>query len=108
MVTIGMNYKVREGKEEPFVKKFKNVLDALEGTTGHVRTHLYKDVFEGYSYLVVSEWSEKEAFDAFIASDTFKKVTDWGTTHILSGRPEHKVYGSTEGIPFGASKDSQN
>ena len=31
--------------------------------------------------------------DAFIASDAFRKVTNWGKEEILAGRPHHEVYG---------------
>ena len=33
-----------------------------------------------------------DAFNAFIASDAFKKVTNWGKQNILSGRPQHTTY----------------
>ena len=92
MITIGMNYEVREGKDQPFEKKFALVLDAMNEMTGHLATHLYKDVFKNRSYLVISEWTSKDVFDSFIASDTFKQVTDWGQAHILATRPAHKVY----------------
>ena len=92
MVTIGMNYKVIPGKEETFEKAFQRVLGAMQGMAGHSASQLYKDVNEAGSYLIVSEWSEKEAFDQFIASDAFRKVVDWGKEQILRGRPSHKVY----------------
>ena len=94
MITVGMNYEVREGKDQPFEKKFALVLEAMEGSEGHVRTQLYKDVFKDRSYLVVSEWSQQPAFDAFVKSEAFEKVTDWGQANILAARPAHKVYDS--------------
>ena len=93
MITIGMNYEILEGKDQAFEKKFALVLKAMDGSDGHVRTQLYKDVFKERSYLVVSEWSSKSAFDGFVGSDTFKQVTDWGNANILATRPDHKVYG---------------
>jgi heme-degrading monooxygenase HmoA len=94
MITIGMNYQVREGKGQPFEKKFALVQEVMGQSNGHVKTNLYKDAFNGDSYLVVSEWNSENAFDSFVASDTFKKVTDWGAANILAGRPSHTVYGS--------------
>jgi heme-degrading monooxygenase HmoA len=103
MITIGMNYEVLEGKTQPFEKKFAQVLEAMDGSEGHVRTQLYKDVFKERSYLVVSEWNSRPAFDSFIGSAAFKKVTDWGTANILAGRPAHREYGSSANVGHGAS-----
>ena len=58
----------------------------------YTESHLYKEVKELNNYLIVSEWSSKEAFDNFIASDKFKNVTNWGKEQILMGRPKHQVY----------------
>ena len=96
MITVGMNYEVLEGKEQPFEKKFAQVLEVMATTLGHRTTGLYRDVFQIRKYLIVSEWETKESFDAFIASDVFKKTTDWGTEHILAGRPRHQVFRSIE------------
>ena len=94
MVTIGMNYEALPGKEKAFESKFAQVVGALEAAPGHDKSVLYCDVSNKQSYLIVSQWNEAAAFDAFIASDAFKKVTDWGQEHILAGRPKHEVYGS--------------
>jgi heme-degrading monooxygenase HmoA len=98
MITVGMNYEVREGKEHPFEKKFLQVIKVMAATPGHRTTGLYRDVFQTHKYLIVSDWETKEAFDAFIASDVFKSTTDWGTEHILAGRPRHQVYSSVDEV----------
>ena len=41
-------------------------------------------------YIVLTE--VEQAFKDFIASDTFKKVTNWGALNILSGRTQHTTY----------------
>ena len=51
-----------------------------------------KDVADDASYLITSEWSDEEAFKAFIQSQAFRDVTNWGKEQILSGRPQHKIY----------------
>ena len=43
-----------------------------------------------------SQWSNEESFRAFIASEQFAKVTDWGKEQVLAGRPEHVVYRSED------------
>lgn len=92
MVTVGMNYQVLEGKGELFESVFKKVLGVMNDMKGHSESHLYKDVSDVGSYLIISEWSERSAFDAFIASDRFKGVVTWGKEEVLAGRPKHEVY----------------
>ena len=78
MITVGMDYEVLEGKEQPFEKKFALVLEAMSQMPGHGHTHLYRNVFRERSYLVFSEWDTRRAFDDFVQSDAFSKVTGWG------------------------------
>lgn len=92
MVTIGMNYKVIPGKGETFVNACNGVIRAMEDMDGHTKSFLYRDVADENSYLIVSDWESEDAFKAFISSDQFKKVTNWGKEQILAGRPAHTVY----------------
>ena len=92
MITVGMNYHVIEGKQQDFENKFEAVLTALRGAAGHTDSHLYRDVSDVRSYLIVSEWSEENAFTEFIRSQAFKDVTTWGKEQILDDRPRHKIY----------------
>ena len=93
MITVGMDYKIIPGKDEEFVSVFSKVLEIIKDMPGHGETHLYRDVYSEHDYLVVSEWSDEDAFKAFIASDRFKNVTDWGTENVLRDRPKHEIYG---------------
>ena len=92
MTTIGMHYDVVAGKEQEFEQGFVNVIEHLKGVAGHVESHLYEDVQSTGSYVILSEWETKDAFQAFLKSDAFKQVTAWGRAEILRGRPRHKVY----------------
>ncbi|MCH7565635.1 MAG: antibiotic biosynthesis monooxygenase [Gemmatimonadetes bacterium] len=103
MVTIGMNYHVRAGKEETFEKAFNKVVTAMGGMDGHGETHMFSDINDPQHYLIVSQWSSKVPFDAFIASDTFNNIATWGREQILSDRPRHDVYGEPESVDGGAS-----
>jgi len=51
-------------------------------------------VADDASYLITSEWASEQAFAAFIQSQAFRDVTNWGKEQILAGRPQHKVYKS--------------
>ena len=60
---------------------------------GHDHSQIYKSIAVGESaYLIVSRWANEQAFKDFIASDAFKKVTNWGKENILAGRPSHTTY----------------
>lgn len=93
MITVGMYYEVIKGKEGEFEEKFEAVTQALDGSPGHLQSLLYHQVKKPNSYTILSEWDSQDAFKAFIQSDGFKEVTDWGKAEILEGRPHHKIYG---------------
>ena len=92
MVTIGMNYSVLAGKEQVFEDACARVVETMEGIDGHEESHIYSRLGDEPVYLIVSRWQSEDAFDAFIASDAFKKVTNWGKENILAGRPSHTTY----------------
>jgi len=93
VVTIGMNYHVLPGKEKVFEDACARVVETMQGIDGHDESHLYRRIGDGGPvYLIVSRWESEGAFDAFIASDAFKKVTSWGRDNILSGPPRHTTY----------------
>lgn len=92
MITVGMNYHVREGKNEPFEKMFAKVIAALNEAPGHDNSNLFRDVTDAQNYLIMSQWNDRDAFEGFIRSDEFKKVTNWGDTNILDRRPSHDIY----------------
>ncbi len=96
MVTIGMNYDVRVGKEVVFEKAFQRIRGAMNKMEGHDDSRLYRNVGQDSSeYLILSRWRNERAFRSFISSDQFKKVTTWGSAEILRGPPRHTTY--TEG-----------
>ena len=94
MVTIGMNYRVIAGKEEQFEGACNRVLGLMREADGHDSSQVFRriDGGEGPEYLIVSRWTDESAFQAFVASSTFKKVTSWGKEHILAARPSHTTY----------------
>jgi heme-degrading monooxygenase HmoA len=94
MITIGMNYQVIPGKEEVFERACQQVVEVMKADSGHKASAIYKDISLPGSYLIISDWNDKAAFDSFVKSEAFAKVTQWGKDNILSGRPKHTVYTS--------------
>lgn len=94
MVTIGMNYEVREGKDKVFEKAFDSVCQAMRGIDGHQESNMYRDISQPNRYLILSKWSDRASFDAFIGSEAFRNVANWGKEEILVGRPHHEIFGA--------------
>ena len=92
MTTLGMHYDVVPGREEEFERGFVGVIEHLKSVPGHVESHMYEDVQATGSYVILSRWDSKAAFQAFLQSDAFRQVTAWGKAEVLRGRPRHKVY----------------
>jgi heme-degrading monooxygenase HmoA len=92
MITIGMNYDVIPGKENIFENAFEGVANALSSAQGHEFSNLYRDCKIHNKYIIISQWEDQQAYQAFITSEAFRKVTNWGASEILSGRPMHQVY----------------
>ena len=94
MVTVGLYYQVRPGKEQVFEEKVDEVIELLSHNSGHVKSFLYRDVKNPRSYAIISEWSSQRGFSDFVRSDVFHQVTDFGKAEVLEQRPRHKVYGA--------------
>ncbi len=93
MVTIGMNYRVLPGKEQIFEDACARVVKTMEGIEGHDASEIFKSISsDAPAYLIVSRWQSESAFQSFVASDAFKKVTSWGKQNILADRPSHTTY----------------
>lgn len=92
LTTVGMHYEVVPGKEEEFEQGFVKVIEFLKSVSGHVESHMYEDVQSVGSYVILSQWQDKAAFQAFLQSPQFREVTAWGKAEILRSRPKHKVY----------------
>ncbi len=94
MITVGMNYNIVEGKDDEFIAVFTKVMEIMKRMPGNGETHLYRNVYSEHDYLIISEWTDEAAFTAFIGSDRFKNVTDWGKKNVLATQPKHEIYGS--------------
>jgi heme-degrading monooxygenase HmoA len=92
MITVGMNYEVLPGKEKVFEDAFDAVLNVMREDPGHESSALYRNVHDPGSYVILSVWNSDEAFEGFVRSEKFAKVTNWGKETILRSRPSHTVY----------------
>ena len=92
-MTVGIHYDVLPGQEERFEGSVHDLVAALGAAPGHTFTRLYQDVDKPGSYLIYSEWSDREAFMGFIHSPEFAATTRWAREEILAGPPRHRILG---------------
>lgn len=98
MVTVGLYYDVLPGKAALFTAKFQDVLGLLRTMPGHTSSYLYQRVDDPDSFAILSEWSDPDAFFAFLRSDAFRQTVDWGREQVLRAAPRHKIYPRAENL----------
>ena len=91
MLTVGLYYDVVQGKENDFEEYFRLVVAEIRKKDGFVSALLYKRVDKPGSYLIYSEWRDRESFEEFIKSREFSGAKEGGAD-MLMGRPSHKIY----------------
>jgi heme-degrading monooxygenase HmoA len=91
MLTVGLYYDVVKGKESDFEKYFDVVVGEIKKFDGFVSALLYHRADKPNSYLIYSEWKDRESFETFIKSREFGGAKSGGS-HMLEGRPHHKIY----------------
>jgi len=92
MITFGMSYEVLHGREADFKRAVESVMNVLSKQDGHTHTFLFHDCHNKNNFLIMSEWSNEDAFEKFIHSPAFRKVANWGADNILSKPPVHRTY----------------
>jgi heme-degrading monooxygenase HmoA len=93
VITIGLYYEVRPGKESVFERSVDQVMELLAADPGHVKSWLYRQVKHPRSYAILSEWKSQRDFAAFVQSRAFHEITAFGRAEVLEQSPRHKVYG---------------
>lgn len=91
MLTVGLYYDVKPGKEKDFESYFEAVKREIEKFDGFISALLYKRVDKQNSYLIYSEWKDRDSFEKFIHSREFSGAKSGGSDMLIS-RPFHKVY----------------
>jgi quinol monooxygenase YgiN len=88
MQTFGLNYDVKPEKVEEFKKTLMQLIDAMQGSDGHIETRLFSDVAQPNSMMIYSNWRTKAEFTSFVRSDTFKQALGEAVA-LLEGKPTH-------------------
>lgn len=92
MVSIGLRYVVRTGRDRDFIEVTRRTIALLNDVPGHVCSRLYQDVDDPRAFLIYSEWASGEAYRAFLGSDAFAATQSLGREELLAERPRHTVF----------------
>lgn len=90
MIAITNSLPVKEGAADEVVERFAGSRGNVQGFPGFVSMEVLKSEEE---VLVVTRWEDREFFDAWVASEDFKKAhSRGGAGEFLSGRPKMGAY----------------
>ncbi len=92
MIAIFNSLPVKEGAADEIVERFAESRGSVQGFPGFVSMEVLRS--EGAEeVLVVTRWESREAFDAWVASDEFKKAHGrGGGGDLLRGHPRMSAY----------------
>ncbi len=99
MLTVGLKCQIHAGKEKIFERKCHRLLRSVQDSPGHFCTQLYRSPFQKHTYLIISQWETREAFNTFVTSDQFHTASIWATATILAAQPRHIVCGEAGAVP---------
>ena len=88
VVTLGLQYAVKPEREEEFLEKVAEVNMFVQSLRGHRETVLAKVVGQPCTYLLLSAWTDEQAFFTFLRSDAFSATKAWGRD-VLEEFPHH-------------------
>jgi heme-degrading monooxygenase HmoA len=83
--------KIRPEEEAKFEAAYQQVTRKVKGTPGHLRDELLRDADEPGSYILLSEWENKEAFLAWENAPIHKQTTT-PMRPFWAGRVERRIY----------------
>lgn len=92
MIAIFNSLPVREGAAAQIVERFAQSRGNVQGFPGFVSMEVLRSDGDD-EVLVITRWESREAFDAWVASDEFKKAHGrGGGGDLLRGHPRMSSY----------------
>lgn len=93
MITVANRIQVAPENAEAFERAFRQRAGHVDETPGFVRNQVLRPTREGDPYVVLTTWRNREAFEAWTRSDSFKKAhANAGSTPTGESRLEiHQV-----------------
>ena len=92
MIAIFNRLPVKEGAAGQIVERFANSRGNVQGFPGFVSMEVLRSEV-GDEVLVITRWQDKDAFDAWVGSEAFKKAHGRsGGGDLLRGHPQMSTY----------------
>lgn len=73
MITVANRVLVAKGFEQEFEKRFEKRLGLVDQMPGFIRQQLLRPIMSDY-YVVMTCWESKEAFEAWMQSESFRQA----------------------------------
>lgn len=91
MIVVMNRITVAEGREEEFEQTFIQRDRAVDLTTGFIDLQVLRPT-EGRTYVVMTRWISREAFDAWTTSEAFLSAHRKQSPGLAESRPVLEIY----------------
>ncbi len=92
MIAVVNRLPVNEGMSDEVIERFANGRGFVQEFPGFISMEVLRSE-ETDEVLVITRWTDKEAFNSWVASDAFKKVHGRdGGSGLLRGHPQMSTY----------------
>ncbi|MDX6379941.1 MAG: hypothetical protein QOI57_965 [Rubrobacteraceae bacterium] len=92
MIAVFNRLPVKEGAAGQIIERFANSRGNVQGFPGFVSMEVLRSE-AGDEVLVITRWQSRDAFDAWVGSEEFKKAHGrGGGGELLRGHPQMSTY----------------
>lgn len=91
MIVVMNRITVAEGHEQDFEQTFVERDRAVDQTTGFIDLHVLRPA-EGRTYIVMTRWTSREAFDAWTTSEAFLAAHRKQSPGLAESRSVLEIY----------------
>lgn len=91
MIVVMNRITVAEGREQDFEQTFVERDRAVDQMTGFIDLQVLRPT-EGRTYIVMTRWNSREAFEAWTKSEAFLAAHRKQSPGFADGRPQLEIY----------------
>ncbi|MBD0372449.1 MAG: antibiotic biosynthesis monooxygenase [Pyrinomonadaceae bacterium] len=91
MIVVMNRITVAQGREEEFEQTFVERDRAVDQMTGFLDLQVLRPA-EGRTYIVMTRWNSREAFDAWTTSEAFRSAHQKQSPGFAEGRPVLEIF----------------
>lgn len=91
MIVVMNRITVAKGREQEFEETFLTRDRAVDQMAGFLDLHVLRPT-EGRTYVVMTRWNSREAFDNWTTSEAFRAAHRKGSSGLAQDRPVLEIY----------------